>query len=117
MTLPSALATEAYQLPFDPDGSSIFGTSLPALLERAGKVAAQRRQQSLEEALVKTEKQLSPMTFGPMTSDFWAGAGAGAEAKPSSQVWKKGWQKSRGMATPKGNPHPLQGTGKTGDRP
>ena len=56
MALPSALATEAYQLPFDPAGSSMFDMSLPALLERAGEVAAQRRQQSLEEALVKMAK-------------------------------------------------------------
>ena len=42
LILPSALATEAYQLPFDPSGSSVFGDSLPALLERAGEVAAQR---------------------------------------------------------------------------
>ena len=54
MVLPSALATEAYQLPFDSALSNVFGMSLPALLERAGEVAAQRRQQSLEEALVKT---------------------------------------------------------------
>ena len=54
--LPSVLATEAYQLPFDPSGSSIFGTSLQALSERAGEVAIQRQQQSLEEALVKTAK-------------------------------------------------------------
>ena len=52
----SVLETEAYQLPFDPAGSGVFGDSLPALLERAGEVAAQRRQQSLEEAFVKTAK-------------------------------------------------------------
>ena len=53
ITLPSALAMEAYQLPFDPVGSSVFGDSLLALLERASKVATQRQQQSLEEALAK----------------------------------------------------------------
>ena len=31
LLLPSALATEAYQLTFDPTGSSVFGDSLPAL--------------------------------------------------------------------------------------
>ena len=55
ITFPSALATEAYQLPFDPAGSNVFGESLPALLERAGEVATQR-QQSLEEALIKMAK-------------------------------------------------------------
>ena len=40
--LPSALATEAYQLPFDPSGSSLFGEALPALLEKAGEVATQK---------------------------------------------------------------------------
>ena len=56
LMLPFALATEAYQLPFDPMGSSVFGDSLPTLLERAGEVAAQRQQQSLEEALVQSVK-------------------------------------------------------------
>ena len=56
MAVPSALATEAYQLPFDPARSSVFSTSLPALLESADKVATQRRQQLLEEALIKMVK-------------------------------------------------------------
>ena len=75
--LPSALATEAYQLLFDPMGSSVFGNSLLALLERAGEVATQRRQQSLEEALVKLEKGgQGPEPFYATTIDFWAGAEA-----------------------------------------
>ena len=41
--LPSALATEAYQLPFDPSGLNVFGDALPALLEKAGEVATQKR--------------------------------------------------------------------------
>ena len=56
MALPFVLATEAYQLLFDPTGSDVFSKSLPALLERAGEVAAQRQQQSLEETLVKRAK-------------------------------------------------------------
>ena len=56
LMLPSAMATEAYQLPFVTMGSSVFGDSLPALLERAGEVATQRQQQSLEEALVQSAK-------------------------------------------------------------
>ena len=39
MMLSSALATEAYQLPFDPSGSNVFGDALPALLENASEVA------------------------------------------------------------------------------
>ena len=52
--LPSALATEAYQLLLDPSGSSlhVFGEALPALLEKVGDVAIQKRHQSLEEAMV-----------------------------------------------------------------
>ena len=42
LALPSALATEIYQLPFDPAGSSVFGAGLSALLERAGAIAAQK---------------------------------------------------------------------------
>ena len=56
MMLPSALATEAYQLLFDPSGSSLFGEALPALIEKAGEVATQKRHQSLEEAMVKLAK-------------------------------------------------------------
>ena len=37
LMLPSALAVEAYQLPFDPLGSSLFGEFLPALLEKVGE--------------------------------------------------------------------------------
>ena len=54
--LPSALATEAYQLPFNPSGSSLFGGALLALLEKAGEVVTQKRHQSLEEAMVKSAK-------------------------------------------------------------
>ena len=48
--LPSLMlpTTEAYQLPFDPSGSSLFGEALPALLEKAGEVASYKRHQSLE---------------------------------------------------------------------
>ena len=56
LMLPSALATEVYQLPVDPSGSCGFGNSLLALLERAGEVATKKRQQLLEEALVKSAK-------------------------------------------------------------
>ena len=41
---------------FNPTRLSVFGTSLPTLLERAGEVATQKRQQLLEEALVKIAK-------------------------------------------------------------
>ena len=40
LMFPSALATEVYQLPFDPSGSSLFGDSLPALLKKVGEVAS-----------------------------------------------------------------------------
>ena len=53
LALPSALATEAYQLTFDPSRFNVFGTGLPALLERAGEMAIHRRQKLLKEALVK----------------------------------------------------------------
>ena len=56
LMLPSALATEAYQLLFGPSGSSLFGESLPALLETACEVASQKRHQSLEEAMIKLAK-------------------------------------------------------------
>ena len=52
--LPSALATEAYQLLFDPLGSNLFGE---ALMEKAGEVASQKRHQSLEEAMIKSAKR------------------------------------------------------------
>ena len=42
LALRSALATEAYKLPFNPSRSSVFGTGLPALLKRAGEMATQR---------------------------------------------------------------------------
>ena len=58
LMLPSALATEAYQLPFDPSGSSLFCETLPALsqLEKVGEVASQKRHQFLEEAMIKSAK-------------------------------------------------------------
>ena len=56
MMLPSALATEAYQLPFDPSGSSLFGEAMSALLEKAGEVVTEKRHQSFEEAMVKSVK-------------------------------------------------------------
>ena len=56
LMLPSTLATEAYQLPFDPSESSLFGEGLPTLLEKAGDVASQKRHQSLEEAMIKSVK-------------------------------------------------------------
>ena len=56
MMLPSALAIEAYQLLFDPSGSSFFGDALLALLEKTGEVTTQKRHQSLEEVLVKSAK-------------------------------------------------------------
>ena len=41
--LPSALVTdEVYQWSFNPSGLSVFGMGLPTLLERAGKMVAQR---------------------------------------------------------------------------
>ena len=64
MMLPCALATEVYQLLFDPSGSSVFDEALPALFEKAGEVAPQKRHQSLEEALVKSVKGAK----GPKTS-------------------------------------------------
>ena len=42
MILSCVLATEAYQLPFNPLGSTVFGVALPALLEKAGEVKTQR---------------------------------------------------------------------------
>ena len=56
LMLPSALATEAYQLLFDPLGSNLFCKSLSALLEKAGEVASLKRHQSLEEAIIKSAK-------------------------------------------------------------
>ena len=56
LMLPFALETEAYQLPFDPSGSSFFSESLPALVEKARGVASQKRQQSLEKAIIKSAK-------------------------------------------------------------
>ena len=38
MILPYALATEIYQLSFDPLGSTLFGEALLALLEKVGEV-------------------------------------------------------------------------------
>ena len=66
MMLPCALATEACQLLFDLSGSSVFGEAMPALVEKAGEVATQKRHQSLEEALalVKPAKGAK----GPKTS-------------------------------------------------
>ena len=52
LSLPQALATEAYQLLFDPSGSSLFGRAL----EKARDVASQQRQRSLEEAVIKSVK-------------------------------------------------------------
>ena len=46
--------SQAYQLPFDPAGSNVFGGGLSGLLEKADEMAAQRRQRSIEEALVKS---------------------------------------------------------------
>ena len=54
MILPSVLATEAYELPFDPLGSSLFDEALPALLEKAGEATTQKRHQPLEEAMVQS---------------------------------------------------------------
>ena len=51
MILLSALATEAYQLLFDPSGLSLFGEALLALLEKAGEVATQKRHQSVFQGL------------------------------------------------------------------
>ena len=56
LMLPSSLATEAYQLPFDPSALSLFGESLPALLEKEGEVASQKRHQCLEETMPKSVK-------------------------------------------------------------
>ena len=46
ITLSSALATEAYQLPFDPAGTSVFGVSLPALLETGQQGCSERQSSS-----------------------------------------------------------------------
>ena len=45
---------EAYQLLFDPSGSSLFSEALLTLLQKAGEVASQTRHQSLEEAMIKS---------------------------------------------------------------
>ena len=114
MMLPCALTIEAYQLSFDPSGSSVFGEALSALLEKAGEVSTQKRHQSLEEVLVKSAKGAK----GPKTSSQRS-ASSGNQQKP-------GWNckgnmrfgsKSGGKAVPKGALNSVHGTGKTGDRP
>ena len=42
LMLPSTLATEAYQLTFDPSRPSLFGKALLTLLEKEGEVASQK---------------------------------------------------------------------------
>ena len=99
LMLPSALATEAYQLPFDL--SSLFGESLSALLEKAGEVASQKRYQSLEEAMIKSAngtKGSKPASKRSAPSGGQQKQGSGKTRKQS----KKLRPKLGGKATPKG---------------
>ena len=95
-------------------GSSIFGEALPALLEKAGEVATQKRHQSLEEALVMSVK----VAKGPKTLSQRP-ASSGNQQKPGQNHKrnKKSGSKSGSKAVLKGASNSVHGAGKTGDWP
>ena len=122
MALSSALATEAYQLPFNPSGSNVFGMGLSCLLEKADEMAAQRQQMSLKKALVKTARMAkahSSSSSKPVSSEQGQRPnhprkrGKKAGQKSGGKGWTEVWQ----QGGPKYNQHSSWSAGKTGSHP
>ena len=79
------VAKEAYHLPLEPASSGLFGEGLSFLLEQSDKIAEEKRQKALHEAVVRTVKPGKAKHSAPK------GGGPGPTGIQEEKSHEEGW--------------------------